>query len=288
VVGYPSYDGRYVYFVASTGFWRVEVDSQKQECLGEFAMQAAQGDGVVGPSMSTTALSGDGLWWAIVIDVGGACRLVILNTQTGDQQVILERHTIGHPQFHPDNPALLRYAGRHDERIRVIGRDGRGDRLVYQRDEAAKPWVVHEIWMPGDAVGGRHEIATCVWPHGMIGIDVDSGKTRRICSFNAWHPMVNRSGDRMVADTVFPDRGLMLFDPTDSQGEPALLCESDSDNCGDHWDTDHCPYDDGPIQVYAPQHTHPHPSFSPDGTTVVFTSGRPVVSRVCEVLIPLV
>ena len=78
----------------------------------------------------------------------------------------------------------------------------------------------------------------------------------------------------MVCDTNFPDSGLQLFDLTEEECEPRLLCLSESSNVGTHWDTDHCPYDDGPVQVYAPQHTHPHPNFSPDGRLVVFTSDR--------------
>jgi oligogalacturonide lyase len=37
--------------------------------------------------------------------------------------------------------------------------------------------------------------------------------------------------------------------------------------------------------VYAPQHTHPHPSFSADGTRVVFTSDRTGVAQVYEVIV---
>ena len=64
-----------------------------------------------------------------------------------------------------------------------------------------------------------------------------------------------------------------------------LLAESHSSNAGVHWNTDHCPYDDGPVQVYAPQHTHPHPSFSPDGSRVVFTSDHTGVAQLYEVTV---
>ena len=90
----------------------------------------------------------------------------------------------------------------------------------------------------------------------------------------------------MCADTTFPDIGLQLFDPTDGVGEPRTLCLSASSNQGAHWNTDHCPYDDGIQKPYAPQHTHPHPSFSPDGRRVVFTSDRTGVSQLYEVTLP--
>ena len=107
-------------------------------------------------------------------------------------------------------------------------------------------------------------------------------------SFNAWHPSINRQGTMMCADTTFPDSGLQLFDPRDGAGTPRLLCRSQATNEGRHWDSDHCPYDDedyilGKWKVYAPQHTHPHPCFSPDGTKVVFTSDRSGNAQVYEV-----
>ena len=73
---------------------------------------------------------------------------------------------------------------------------------------------------------------------------------------------------------------------TDGVGEPRTLCLSNSSNVGAHWETDHCPYDEGPVDVYAPQHTHPHPCFTPDGRRVVFTSDRTGDAQVYEVGVP--
>lgn len=69
------------------------------------------------------------------------------------------------------------------------------------------------------------------------------------------------------------------------------LCHPQATSQGAHWDTDHCPYDDddfrqGRRTVHAPQHTHPHPSFSLDGRQVVFTSDRDGCSQVYEVTVP--
>jgi len=163
----------------------------------------------------------------------------------------------------------------------VVNRDGSGNRLAYRRDAARKEWIVHETWRPG-----QRELLTSNWPHGLIGVDIDTGAVRPVCGFNAWHAAVNRAGDLMCTDTTFPDRGLQVFDPRDGIGEPRTLCLPQASNVGAHWNTDHCPYDDGPIEVYAPQHTHPHPSFSPDGARVVFTSDRTGHSQVYEVLLP--
>ena len=165
--------------------------------------------------------------------------------------------------------------------------DTLSQRADIRRDAARKEWVVHEMWMPRLAVGGRNEIVTVVWPHGMIGIDVDSGAVRRVTDFPAWHPCVSRDGRLCVTDTKNPDLGLFRFDPSAGPASPVVpLAESGSSNAGDHWNTDHCPYDDGPVKVFAPQHTHPHPAIAPDNSRVVFTSDRSGVAQLYEVALP--
>ena len=275
---HPSHNGRFVYFTAGSGAWRVGTESLEEEQLADFGGGEIREKGMVGAAMGTTTLSRDDRWWAVPVKSGEVARFVIIDTDSGKSEVILERDTIGHPQFHPDDSNLLRYAGPYHSRIWVIQRGGSENRLIYERDAAKKEWIVHETWRPGSK-----EILTTNWPHGMIGIDVLTGAVRPVCSFNAWHPMIDRSGTCMVADTKNPDRGLQLFDTLDGKGEPRPLCLTESSNEGAHWNTDHCPYDDGPVRVYAPQHTHPHPNFSPDGRRVVFTSDRSGVAQLYEV-----
>ena len=263
----PSHDGRYVYFTDGSGAWRVETETCREEQLASF-----EGDGA---ATGTTALSYDDKWWAVPVRVGKMTHLAVIDIASGESDVIVERNAIGHPEFHPADASLLRYAGPYYERMWVVKRDGSDDRLAYERE--GTEWIVHETWHPK-----QRELLTTRWPYGVIGIDVDSGAMRQVCSFNAWHHMVSRDGKKMVADTNFPDKGLQIFNPNDGVGEPQLLCLSRSSNEGKHWDIDHCPYDDGPIQVYAPQHTHPHPNFSPDGQYVVFTSDRSGFAQIYE------
>jgi oligogalacturonide lyase len=271
---HPSHDGRYVYFTAGTGAWRVNTETQGEEELFNFGSVAMRDKGMVGAAMGTTTLSHDDAFWAIPIKMGDIYYFYLIETATGKGTVITEHPTMGHPEFCPSDNSLLRFGGTYDERIWVVNRDGSGKRLIYRRKAyqghpVRKEWIVHESWRPGS-----REIVAANWPHGVIGVDIDTGSMRKVCSFNAWHPAINRRGDLMCADTTFPDRGLQLFCPLDGLGEPRTLCLSRASNEGAHWNTQYCPYDDGPVQVYAPQHTHPHPSFSPDGNQVVFTSDR--------------
>lgn len=276
----PSHDGRYVYFTDDSGGWRVHTASQKEDQLADFGNVEIREKGMVAAAMGTTALSYDDRWWAIPVKSGKVGRLVVIDTRTGSQAVILEREQIGHPEFHPGDSNLLRYAGPYAQRLWVVNRDGSDHRLVYRRNEELKEWIVHETWNPNS-----RELLAVNWPHGVIGVDIDTGTVRSVTKFKAWHPMISRQGSLIVADTNFPDRGLQCFDPKDGVGEPRQLCASESSNLGAHWNTDHCPYDDGPVQVYAPQHTHPHPCFSPDGRRVVFTSDRTGHAQVYECLL---
>lgn len=265
---HPSHDGRHVYFTDATGAWRVDLDTLREECLGEFPGFTREA-GMVGAAMGTTTLSRDDRWWAVPVKQGPVVRFYVIDTRTGALNPILERDTIGHPEFHPDDSSLLRYAGPYQDRMWVINRDGTGHRLVYRRDAARKEWIVHETW-----VAGSRELVAVNWGHGVIGVDIDTSAVRRITDFKCWHPALNRRGDLIVTDTTFPDTGLWLLGLGEKEPTPLALCLSEASNEGAHWNVDHCPYDDGPVKVYSPQHTHPHPSFSPDGLRVVFTSDK--------------
>jgi oligogalacturonide lyase len=222
--------------------------------------------GMVGAAMGTTALSHCDRYWAVKFNVGKEAHLAIVDTQTGHAQVILRRDTIAHMQFCPDDNTLLFYAGPLTDRVWVIQRDGSGNRRLYQR--APGEWITHETWIPGS-----RELAFADWPKGVRAIHADSGQERRVASFNAWHPVCSRDGRWMVADTNFPDIGIQLFDPHDGVGAPTTLCYPEASSMGEHW-AGPFPYEHGPIRVNAPQHTHPHPSFSPDGRFILYTSDR--------------
>jgi oligogalacturonide lyase len=275
---HPSHDGRYVYFTAGRSAHRVAIDTQIEEELHRFDTKQLREAGMVGAAMGTTSLSRDDRWWAVPVKYGTYARLWMLDTASGSAQTILERDTIGHPEFHPDDSSVIRYAGPYDQRIWIIRRDGTGNRLVYQRDAAKREWIVHESWRPG-----TQEILAVNWPHGVLTIDTATGMYRYIAHFHAWHPMVDRGGSRMVTDTRNPDTGLQIFDLEGPRaGRPETLCYPRASNAGDHWNIGHCPYDDGPVDVYAPQHTHPHPSFSPDNRRIVFTSDMSGYAQVYE------
>ena len=285
---HPSHNGEAVFFTAGTSGWRLDLETLEERELVNFdvvckSKLAAKGvatamkeEGMVAAAMGTTALSHDDKWWAVKFNIGKEAALAIINTETGEHDIILQRDSIAHLQFCPDDANLLYYAGPLTDRVWVIHRDGSGNRRLYAQNLEKKEWITHETWIPG-----TRELAFVDWPRGVRCINVDTGAERQVTSFNAWHAISNPAGTRMVADTNFPDIGIQTFDPRDSIGEPQTLCYPNASSIGEHWNGPF-PYAKGPIQVYAPQHTHPHPSFSPDGQHIVFTSDRSGYAQIYE------
>jgi oligogalacturonide lyase len=165
------------------------------------------------------------------------------------------------------------------DRVWITDRSGQDNRRLYQR-ETSTQWIVHETWLPG-----ARAVLFVDWPNGMKRVDVTTGHVTQQTSFPAWHAAADSVGQRLICDTNFPDIGLHLIDvaaPPDSQ--PTFIAWSHASSAGDHW-AGPFPYNDGPVTVYAPQHTHPHPRFSPDGHRIVFTSDRSGHAQVYEILL---
>ena len=275
---HPSHDGNWIYFTTGSGGWRVHTETFAEEQLIDFAGLLMRDEGMVAAAMGTTALSRCDRYWAVRFKDGDDACIAVVDVEAGTHEVILRRDDVSHMQFCPDDPDLLFYAGPLKDRVWLIRRDGTDNRRLYERSPGQ--WITHEAWIPG-----TREVGFVDWPKGMQAVHVDTGAVRSVTSFNAWHAIASPDGRRMVADTNFPDIGIQVFNPLDGTGEPCLLCRPQASSLGDHWNGPF-PYEDGPIAVYAPQHTHPHPSFSPDGRHVIYTSDASGHAQVYEVALP--
>lgn len=273
----PSADGRYVYFTAGTAAWRVNLDTFAEEQLADFGAVEMREKGMVGAAMGTTALSASGRFWAVPVKAGPVTRFVLIDTEKKTSSVFLERDTIGHPQFCPDDEDLILYAGPLTDRVWLTDRSGRNNRRLYEREDNMQ-WVTHEVWVPG-----RRCVAFVDWPRGMRMIDIDRGVVYWVTRFPAWHASPDIDGRHLVCDTNVPDRGLHTID-VDDEDDVTLLCASDATNEGAHWGGPF-PYNDGPVGVEARQHTHPHPRFAPDNSRVLFTSDKSGHAQLYEALL---
>jgi oligogalacturonide lyase len=271
---HPSHDGRYLYFTAGATGHRVELATLAIETVVEIEGDGLRGEGMVAAGMGTTSLSRCDRTWVMKGRRRGGAALIAVDTATGAARTVIERDTIAHVQVCPDDPDLIFYAGPFKDRIWTVRVDCSEHRSHVQR--APGQWITHETWLPG-----RFELAFVDWPNGVRAVDVRTGALRDLLHLNAWHASASRDGSRMVADTNHPDRGIVTF-PTDGGGGHEVLCAADSSNEGDHW-RGPFPYEDGPIQVLVHHHTHPHPTFAPDGSCVVFNSDRSGWAQVYEV-----
>lgn len=264
----PSRDGLWIYYIAGQAGYRVSPRDGTVECLVRFASAQMREQGMVGAAMGTTALSPSGRWWAVPVRNGDITQFWMIDTHSGTSSVFLEKTTIGHPQFCPDDEDLILYAGPMTDRVWLTDRSGEKDRRMHERTHDLQ-WITHEVWRPG-----HRSILFVDWPNGIAEIDVASGMVRPVSDFPIWHGAPDRTGKKLVCDTNFPDQGLHLIDlsaPRDAK--PKFLHRPDASSMGAHW-AEPFPYGKGPVKVYAPQHTHPHPRFSPDGRQIVFTSDR--------------
>ena len=273
---HPSHDGRFVVFVAGTQAVRLDLQTLREDVLADFGSAEMRERGMVGAAMGTTTLSRDDRWWALPVKRGEVSQFHVIDTATGATSMILERDTIGHPQFCPDDATLIFYAGPLTDRLWLVNRDGTGNRRLWQREHKDQ-WITHESWLRG-----RRELAFVDWPNGMRAVNVDTGQLRWLTRFPAWHAHPDATASWIACDTNYPDTGIHRFNLGEDAAEK--LCEPRASSVGAHW-AGPFPYNDGPREVYAPQHTHPHPRPSPDGSRVLYTSDASGHAQLYEVML---
>ena len=236
--------------------------------------------GMVGASMGTTSLSTDNRWWCVYVKAEDKFRLHVIDVQTGEDTVILEAAQLlilsSIPMTRPSYamPVPMKSVSGLSAAMARIGssiivmllaRNGLSTRLGSQarnsHDQLAPRSHGHQHRQWRRSLDCPHE---CLASDGQpCGHPVGGRHNQPGCRLDSLLILAKKCG------------------PIES------LCASNASNVGDHWRNDHCPYDDGPVEAYAPQHTHPHPNFSPDGRRVIFTSDQQGFAQVYEVEVPV-
>jgi oligogalacturonide lyase len=209
-------------------------------------------------------------------------RLIDVDIESGTARVVLDqRRHMGHPMFRPFDDNLMGFCheGPHDlidARIWFIDRDGSNLRKV--KEQAEGEACMHEFWIPDGSrliyvsyIKGRRERS--IWA-----VDPETLENENLMAIPPCeHLMSDFHGDFLVGDGAGhledvddkegyafpPDPHIYLFDMKNRSH--LRVCRHDTS-----W------------AVYKgdSQASHPHPSFTPDGKKVLFSSdfsGKPAL-----------
>lgn len=264
-------DGKRIFFVRGGSVWVLDRETLLERQLIEF--DHAQ--------FGECALSADGLWLATAAKQHEQHGIALGRTDGNGWTLLPFPRTVIHPQWHPTDPEWLIFSADPAPRMHRVRRDGTG--LECLHDHGNDTFIVHETFL-----GQTGDIAFVQWPKALQRLNWQSKEISRIAECQAWHISTNKAGTKLLCDTNHPDTGLWTIDA--ANGEHTQVCLSRSSNLGTQWKESRYALDEDfahaskerprnlswmevPIEpVYGPQWTHPHPSFSPDETKVVFTS----------------
>ncbi|HDG1707630.1 TPA: PD40 domain-containing protein [Kluyvera ascorbata] len=196
------------------------------------------------------------------------CRLINIDLKSGEQRTILqEKRWLGHPIYRPFDDKTIAFCHEGprdaiDARMWLINEDGSDMRCVRQHQQGES--FTHEFWVPdGSALYyvAHQENSPHRYLYSANPATLENRQLMEIppCS----HLMSNHDGSRVVGDGAPHNTGdISLNDPFIwvfdlKTGEKKAICQHNSS-----WKVL-----DGDRQV-----THPHPSFSPDGEWVLYTS----------------
>lgn len=273
-------DDMAVLYTAGDSLWAVTMPDGTETMMASFA----------GSRAMEVAVSPEGRFAAVTLRSGNQGRIVEVDLASCECRDVLSREGgASRARYSPLGDRIL-YSGGAGERVRVVNRDGTGDRLFYAQSPGE--WVLNGAWLDANT-------AVFVKFHdGLYAVGGISG-AQALFKGPVWHPAVRRDGKLVVCDSHSPDIGLVVMSADGTKWR--TLCYPRSTNRGSRWG-DHLPTGDetmeesllaggtlmaeGKESEYGPEWTHPHPSFSHDGLSVFFTSDVSGGSQVYVAEIP--
>ena len=181
--------------------------------------------------------------------------LLALDIPSGQYSKIIDSDfKVGHCQAHPSKSGLIMYCwetgGDSKQRMWIVNADGTGNGPFYK--ETYDEWVTHEVWW------GADKALFTIWPkneemlkkpHGIAYVALKDRTLHILNQKKYWHVGSSPDGKRAVGDTFAGEIFLVSAD----NGRAKLL-----------------------TQGHRPRGAtvHPHPSFSPDGSKVLFCSEK--------------
>jgi len=247
-----------MFYVSGRTFWDLDIDAvlrlDSAADKKAFRRQVAQLPASVKLSGSIALDSNDkDLYLGVQRD--NAWGLMALDSATGAFREITDLDfRVGHCQAHPSISGLIMYCwetgGDSAQRMWIGRADGSGHGPFYR--ETYDEWVTHELWWGADkalfTIWPKNE-AMLKKPHGIAYVSLADRSLRILDQRKYWHVGGDSLGRRAVGDT-FEGR-LYLVDA--ETGRTKLL-----------------------TQGHRPRgaKVHPHPCFSPDGSSVLFCTEK--------------
>ncbi|MFP2507326.1 oligogalacturonate lyase family protein [Buttiauxella gaviniae] len=217
--------------------------------------------------------------WKIFHDFfhkGPDCRLLRVDLQTGESAVIhQEKNWLGHPIYRPfdDNTVAFCHEGPHDlvdARMWMVNEDGSNVRKVKEHAEGES--CTHEFWVPNGSSLMYVSYLKGQQGRTIYSYNPDNGENTEVMQMPACsHLMSNFDGSLLVGDgsgtpvdvkdtsgyTIDNDPYLYAFDVA----KKAYFRVARHDTS---WAT----------FANSRQVTHPHPSFTPDDSAILFSSDK--------------
>jgi len=248
-----------MYYVSSRQIWSLDLDSilnrEQQRHIGECRRKVADLPDNVRLSGAISMDSDEKKIYLGVQYTENSWGLIALDIQSAEYTKIIDSDfKVGHCQAHPSRSGLIMYCwetgGDSQQRMWIVNADGQGNRPFYK--ETYDEWVTHEVWW------GSNRTLFTIWPkneemlkkpHGIGYVTLEDRSLHILDQRKYWHVGASSDGKWAVGDTF---AGEIFVVGTDNS-EPRLLTQG------------HRPRD---------ATVHPHPSFSPDDTKVLFCSEK--------------
>lgn len=201
------------------------------------------------------------------------CRLIRIDLATGQREIILEKDGwLGHPQYRPydDNTVAYCHEGPHDlvdARMWFINEDGTNIRCgkVHEVGESC----THEFWVPDGSLMiyvsfQKGQTERHIWSLDPITLKNEKLINMPACS----HLMSNFDGSLIVGDGCGSPADVDDSSSHEIQTDPYLYLFNIKDKSFRK-----IAHHDSSWEVYkkSRQVTHPHPSFTPDESKVLFS-----------------
>jgi oligogalacturonide lyase len=201
------------------------------------------------------------------------CRMIRIDLATGQREIILEKDGwLGHPQYRPfdDNTVAYCHEGPHDlvdARMWFINEDGTNMRCGKVHEEGES--CTHEFWVPDGSLMIYVSFLKGQTERHIWSLDPITLKNEKLINMPACsHLMSNFDGSLIVGDGCGSPADVADSSSHEIQTDPFLYLFNMKDKSYRK-----IAHHDSSWDVYkkSRQVTHPHPSFTPDESQVLFS-----------------